>query len=87
MDNRPPFENPLDVRQADGAIVLTGPNGLSAALTPEAAMATAQRLLEAVGGEGLSAALTPQAVSATAKRRLHIAEGEGSPQIYQKPLG
>lgn len=51
MDNRSPFENPLEVRQADGAIVLTGPNGLSAAMTPEAAAATARRLLKIAGGE------------------------------------
>lgn len=51
MDNRSPFENPLEVRHADGAIVLTGPNGLSAAMTPEAAAATARRLLNASGGD------------------------------------
>lgn len=51
MDNRSPFETPLEVRQADGAIVLTSPNGLSAAMTPQAAVATARRLLKAAGGE------------------------------------
>lgn len=54
MDNRPPFEEPLEVTDSEGAVVITGPNGLSAALTPEAAAATAKRLLQVAEGESSS---------------------------------
>ena len=35
----------------DGEVVITGPDGVAISLTPEAAITSAERLLEAAGGE------------------------------------
>ncbi|HYE46304.1 MAG TPA: hypothetical protein VEA44_11095 [Caulobacter sp.] len=50
MDNHlNAFDTPLEVQAVEGEIVITGPDGLSASLTVEAAIASAKRLLEAAG--------------------------------------
>jgi hypothetical protein len=41
------FRDPLTVQTTAGVVVITGPNALTAALTPEAARNTAQLLIEA----------------------------------------
>jgi len=46
------FDTPLEVTVADGDIVITGPNGLSSALTLEAAARSADRLRAAVDQAG-----------------------------------
>jgi len=41
------FREPMTLVVAEGAVVILGPNGLSGALTPEAAEESARRLLAA----------------------------------------
>jgi hypothetical protein len=43
------FDTPLDVKAVQGEVAITGPGGLNASLTREAAIASAKRLLEAAG--------------------------------------
>lgn len=43
------FDTPLEVKAVDGEIAITGPDGLCASLTQEAAIASAKRLLDAAG--------------------------------------
>lgn len=43
------FDTPLDVEAVQGEVAITGPGGLNASLTREAAIASAKRLLEAAG--------------------------------------
>lgn len=43
------FDTPLEVKAVDGEIAITGPDGLCASFTQEAAIASAKRLLAAAG--------------------------------------
>lgn len=43
------LDTPLEVKAINGEIAITGPDGLSASLTQEAAIASAKRLLDAAG--------------------------------------
>ena len=51
----PVFDEPLEVSTEDGEVVITGPDGLCASLTPQAARESVRRLAEALarlgGGE------------------------------------
>ena len=50
MDNEPKAaDTPLEVKAVNGDIAITGPDGLHASLTVQAALASARRLLEAAG--------------------------------------
>jgi hypothetical protein len=44
----PAFDQPLEVSLEGGEVVITGPDGLCASLTPEAARESARRLATAV---------------------------------------
>lgn len=41
------FDSPMSIMAIEGRVVVTGPDGLSGALTPQAARDFARRLLEA----------------------------------------
>ena len=41
------YDEPLVVRESNGEVVITGPGAMAAALTPNAAEATAQKMIEA----------------------------------------
>jgi hypothetical protein len=45
---RPAFDEPLEVSPVEGEIAITGPDGLCGSFTVQAAIASAQRLLDAV---------------------------------------
>jgi hypothetical protein len=49
MQQTEAFSTPLEVAPVDGVIAITGPDGVAIALTREAAIASAKRLLEAAG--------------------------------------
>jgi|GEM_PF-3749924 len=49
MQQTEAFSTPLEVTPVDGGIAITGPDGVAIALTREAAIASAKRLLEAAG--------------------------------------
>lgn len=51
MSQQQAFSIPLEVTPIDGEVVITGPDGVAISLTPEAAITSAERLLEAAGGE------------------------------------
>ena len=40
----PAFDEPLEIALEDGEVVITGPDGLCASLTPQAARESARRL-------------------------------------------
>lgn len=42
-----PFDEPSHVEAVDGEVVVDGPDGVAVSLTPDAAMATADRLADA----------------------------------------
>ena len=50
------FDEPFEVTAVDGEVVLTGPDGVHASLTPQAARESARRIAAAVesleGGDG-----------------------------------
>ena len=51
MSQQQAFSIPLEVTPVDGEVVITGPDGVAISLTPEAAITSAKRLLEAARGE------------------------------------
>jgi hypothetical protein len=52
MDHAKTYEEPSDVNADNGEVIVDGPDGVAVTLTPEAALETSQRLLDA----GLEAA-------------------------------
>jgi hypothetical protein len=48
MSAIPAFDEPLEIEIIEGEVVITGPDGLCASLTSEAARETSRRLAEAV---------------------------------------
>jgi hypothetical protein len=48
MSAIPAFDQPLEIEIIEGEVVITGPDGLCASLTSEAARESARRLAEAL---------------------------------------
>lgn len=42
-----PYDNPMTVQVVDGEVVALGPDGMAIALTPKAARASGERLIQA----------------------------------------
>lgn len=49
LDQQTTIDTPLDVRIVDDEVAISGPDGLQASMTREAAVASAKRLLRAAG--------------------------------------
>ena len=45
MSSIPTFTTPMEVQMIDGEVVITGPDGMAAVFTPQAAVESAHRLL------------------------------------------
>ena len=47
MTHEQPYDTPSDVNAEAGEVIVDGPDGVAVSLTPDAALETSQRLLEA----------------------------------------